>query len=49
VRAAIASDAPPKSQRAPGGSIVDSYVPAIEALLREFPTMPPTVIGQRIG
>ena len=49
VRAAIASDVPPKYERAPAGSIVDPFVPAIEALLREFPTMPASVIGQRSG
>lgn len=49
VRAAIASDVPPRYERAPTGSIVDPFVPGIEALLREFPTMPASVIGQRIG
>lgn len=49
VRAALAADTPPKYHRAPTGSIVDPYVPAIEALLAEFPTMPATVIAERIG
>lgn len=49
VRAAIASDVPPRYERAPAGSIVEPFVPGIEALLREFPTMPASVIGQRIG
>jgi hypothetical protein len=49
VRAALASDRPPKYERAPRGSVVDPYEPQIRALLREWPTMPTPVIAQRIG
>lgn len=49
VRSALASDAPPKYVRAPVGSAVDAYEPRIRALLAEFPTMPATVIAERIG
>ncbi|MEX5638104.1 IS21 family transposase, partial [Parafrankia sp. FMc2] len=49
VRAALASDRPPKYERAPRGSVVDSYEPAIRALLAEWPRMPSPVIAQRIG
>jgi hypothetical protein len=37
VRAALASGAPPKSERAAKGSIVDVVEPRIRALLREHP------------
>ncbi|SPL88639.1 Mobile element protein [[Actinomadura] parvosata subsp. kistnae] len=49
VRRALASDAPPKYQRAPKGSVVDPYEPQIRALLTEWPTMPAPVIAERIG
>jgi transposase len=49
VRAALASDAPPKYVRKPAGSIVDEVEPQIRELLRAYPTMPATVIAERIG
>ena len=49
VRAALASDAPPKYVREPAGSIVDPVEPRIRELLRAYPTMPATVIAERIG
>lgn len=49
VRAAIASDGPPKYERRPVGSIVDAVEPRIRELLRATPTMPATVIAERIG
>jgi transposase len=49
VRAALASDAPPKYERAPKGSIVDAVEPRIRELLAVYPTMPATVIAERIG
>jgi transposase len=49
VRAALASDAPPKYERAPKGSIVDAVEPWIRELLQAYPTMPATVIAERIG
>lgn len=49
VRAALASDVPPKYQRTATGSLTDAYEPRIRALLAEFPSMPATVIGERIG
>ena len=45
VRAAIASDGPPKYERKPAGSIVDAVEPRVRELLRAYPTMPATVIG----
>jgi transposase len=49
VRAAIASDAPPRYRRRPAGSIVDEVEPRIRELLQAYPTMPATVIAERIG
>jgi transposase len=49
VRAAIASDAPPKYQRRPVGSAVDAFEDAIREQLRAVPTMPATVIAERVG
>ena len=37
------------SSGAPAGSIVDAVEPRIRELLRAFPTMPATVIAERIG
>jgi transposase len=49
VRAALASDAPPKYERRAAPSIVDEVEPRIRELLRAFPTMPATVIAERVG
>lgn len=49
VKKALASDRPPKYQRARKGSIVDAVEPRIRELLRVYPTMPATVIAERIG
>jgi transposase len=49
VRDALRSDTPPRYERLSKGSIVDVVEPEIRALLKEFPTMPATVIAERIG
>jgi transposase len=49
VRAAIASEGPPKYERKPAGSVVDGFEPRIRELLRVYPRMPATVIAERIG
>jgi transposase len=49
VKAALASDGPPKYQRAPAGSLADAFEPRIRELLQAFPQMPSTVIAGRIG
>jgi transposase len=49
VKAALRSDGPPAYRRMPGGSVVDEFEPRIRELLRAFPRMPATVIGERIG
>ena len=49
VRAALRAQEPPRYERAATGSIVDAVEPQIVGLLREFPSMPATVIAERIG
>jgi transposase len=49
VKAALASDGPPAYRRRPSGSIVEAVEPQIRELLRAYPTMPATVIAERIG
>ncbi len=49
VRAALRSDGPPSYERARKGSSVDAVEPRILELLREFPSMPATVIAERVG
>jgi transposase len=49
VRDALHSDGPPRYERARAGSIVDGADEQIRALLQDVPTMPATVIAERIG
>jgi hypothetical protein len=49
VAKALASERPPKYERAPAGSLVDAVEPRIRLLLAEHPSMPATVIAERIG
>jgi transposase len=49
VKAALASDGPPKYQRAAAGSVADEAEPRIRELLAAYPRMPATVIAERIG
>ncbi len=49
VKAALASDRPPKYERVPRGSVVDEVEPRIRELLGSYPRMPATVIAERIG
>jgi transposase len=49
VRAALRSDGPPKYERAPKGLVADGCEPRIRELLAAVPTMPASVIGERIG
>ena len=48
VRAAIASEGPPKYERKPAGSAVDAFEDAIREQLDLVPTMPATVIAERV-
>src|ERR1700758_1954479 len=49
VRSALASDEPPKYERQPAGWGVDAFEDAIRAQLKGVPTMPATVIAERVG
>ena len=49
VRAALAAEGPPAYRRRPVASIVDEVEPQVRELLRAYPTMPATVIAERIG
>jgi transposase len=49
VRAALRSDGPPKYEREPRGSVADGFEPRIRELLVAYPSMPASVIGERIG
>jgi transposase len=49
VKSALASDGPPRYERVGSGSIVDEVEPRIRELLAAWPTMPATVIAERIG
>jgi transposase len=49
VKAALTADRPPEYSRGSRGSIVDEVEPRIRELLKAFPTMPATVIAERIG
>ena len=49
VREALRSTGPPRYERAGVGSAVDAVETEILELLRQFPTMPTTVIAERIG
>jgi transposase len=49
VKRALAADGPPRYERAARGSVVDPVEPRIRELLQAWPTMPATVIAERIG
>jgi transposase len=49
VKAALRSDGPPRYERPLRGSLVDDAEPRIRELLQAYPTMPATVIAERIG
>jgi transposase len=49
VKAALRSDGPPQYRRRPAESSVDAFEPRIRELLAAFPTMPATVIAERVG
>jgi transposase len=49
VRAAVRSSTAPRYQRRRTGSVVDAVEPRVRELLKAYPTMPATVIAERIG
>ncbi|AZI57777.1 hypothetical protein EH165_06070 [Nakamurella antarctica] len=48
-RAALIADVPPRVERKRAGSRLDEFEPRIRLLLKEFPTMPASVIAERVG
>jgi hypothetical protein len=49
VARAIASGSPPKYVRVSGPSAFDPFEPRVRELLTQFPTMPTSVIAERVG
>lgn len=49
VRRALAADGPPRYVRQAKGSLLDAVEPQIRELLTLWPTMPATVIAERVG
>ncbi|MDF2824101.1 MAG: hypothetical protein K0R68_1509, partial [Mycobacterium sp.] len=49
VAAAVASDDPPKYERAAGPSAINDIEPRVRALLSVYPTMSATVLAERVG
>jgi transposase len=49
VAAALASTGPPRYERAAAGSAVDVFEPQIRRLLAATPSMPATVLAERVG
>jgi transposase len=49
VRAAVRSSEPPRYERKAAGSAVEAVEPGIRRLLRAEPSMPATVIAERVG
>ena len=49
VRAALASDRPPRYARVARGSVADAFEARIRVLLAEWPRMPAPVVAERIG
>jgi transposase len=49
VRAALASDRPPRYERAARGSVADAFEPHVRALLKDWPRMTVPEIARRIG
>ncbi|MGA9691461.1 MAG: IS21 family transposase [Pseudonocardiaceae bacterium] len=49
VKGALASEGPPRYERSGRGSVVDVVEPRIRELLVAWPTMPASVIAERIG
>ncbi|MEQ4210205.1 IS21 family transposase [Actinopolymorpha sp. B9G3] len=49
VARAVASSSPPRYSRVSGPSAFDPFEPQVRQLLGEFPTMPASVISERVG
>jgi transposase len=46
---ALEAERPPKYERKPAGSSFDAYAPQVRALLVQTPTMPASVLAERVG
>jgi hypothetical protein len=46
---ALEAERPPKYERKPAGSSFDGYAPQVRALLVQTPTMPASVLAERVG
>jgi hypothetical protein len=46
---ALEADCPPKYERKPAGSSFDAYAQRVRALLVQTPTMPASVLAERVG
>lgn len=49
VRSALAADVPPKYERRPTASVFEAFEPRVRAILKDVPTMPASVLSQRVG
>jgi transposase len=49
VARALRSESPPRYARPPSGSAFDGVEPRVRGLLTEFPSMPATVLAERVG
>jgi hypothetical protein len=49
VKAALAAEGSPQYRRASRGSLADGFEPRIRELLAAYPTMPATVIAERLA
>jgi hypothetical protein len=49
VTQALRAEVPPRYSRAPAGSAFDAVEPTVRALLAGFPSMPATVLAERVG
>jgi transposase len=49
VRSALASDTPPRYSRPARASMFEEYEPRVRELLGDLPSMPATVLAQRVG
>ena len=49
VSRALRAEVPPRYSRAPAGSAFDAVEPTVRALLARFPSMPATVLAERVG
>jgi len=49
VARALASQGPPSYSRPPAGAVFDAFEDRVRGLLSEFPSMPASVIAERVG